>query len=94
MIQLFIATGLLLCVFTSIDVVAAQSDKLSPIGILFIGGRNQPHLPALEQGLREHGYIEGKNIALEYRYAEGQIDRLLARGRTGTSEGGRDCHNR
>jgi putative ABC transport system substrate-binding protein len=76
MIQLLIATGLLICVLTSIEVVAAQPDKRSRIGILFIGGRNQPHLPAFEHGLREHGYIEGKNIALEYRYAEGQIDRL------------------
>jgi putative ABC transport system substrate-binding protein len=80
--------------FDQYRVVAAQPDKLSRIGILLIGGRNQPHLPAFQQGLLEHGYIEGKNIALEYRYAEGQIDRLLARGRTGTSEGGRDCHNR
>jgi putative ABC transport system substrate-binding protein len=43
---------------------------------LFIGGRDQPHLEAFKQGLRERGYIEGKTIALEYRYAEGNVDRL------------------
>ncbi len=50
--------------------------KVPRIGILFIGDRNQPHLEAFKQGLRERGYTEGKNIAIEYRYAEGKIDRL------------------
>jgi ABC-type uncharacterized transport system substrate-binding protein len=33
------------------------------------------------QGLRDHGYIEGQNITLEYRSAEGQPDRLAAAAR-------------
>jgi putative ABC transport system substrate-binding protein len=55
---------------------AQQPKKVPRVGILFIGSRNQPHLDAFKQGLRERGYIEGKNIVLEYRYAEGNNDRL------------------
>jgi putative tryptophan/tyrosine transport system substrate-binding protein len=55
--------------------VGSQS-KIPRVGILFIGGRDQPHLEAFKQGLRERGYTEGKNIVLEYRYAEGKVDRL------------------
>jgi putative tryptophan/tyrosine transport system substrate-binding protein len=57
---------------------AQQAGKVARIGILFIGGRNQPHLESFKQGLRERGYVEGKNIAFEYRYAEGREDRLPA----------------
>ncbi|HWH77134.1 MAG TPA: ABC transporter substrate binding protein, partial [Candidatus Binatus sp.] len=33
-------------------------------------------LDALLQGLRELGYVDGKNLAIEWRYAEGQFERL------------------
>ncbi len=55
---------------------AQAQSKIPHIGILFMGGRDQPHLEEFKQGLREHGYSEGKNIILEYRYADGQYDRL------------------
>ena len=56
---------------------AQQPKKIPRIGILFIGGQNQPHLEAFKQGLRERGYTVDQNIALDYRYAEGKEDRLL-----------------
>ena len=63
---------LLICSFAD----AQQPGKLPRVGVLFIGGRDQPHLESFKPGLREHGYTEGKNIVLIYRYAEGKQERL------------------
>jgi putative tryptophan/tyrosine transport system substrate-binding protein len=47
------------------------------IGFLFYGSSGPaPEIDAFRQGLREHGYIEGQNIAVEYRYAGGQVEQL------------------
>ncbi len=66
-------TVLLLTVFPA---EAQQTPKIPHVGILFIGGRDQPQLESFKQGMREHGYTEGKNVFFEYRYAEGNYDRL------------------
>ena len=63
---------LLICSFAD----AQQPGKLPRVGVLFIGGRDQPHLESFKQGLRDLGYVEGKNIVLVYRYAEGKEERL------------------
>jgi ABC-type uncharacterized transport system substrate-binding protein len=55
---------------------AQQTKKLPRVGFLFIGSKDQPHLHSFRQGLRDLGYVEGKNIAIEYRYAEGKPDAL------------------
>jgi putative ABC transport system substrate-binding protein len=55
---------------------AQQQPKVPRVGILFMGGKDQPHLETLKKGLSELGYSEGKNIILAYRYAEGRNDRL------------------
>jgi ABC-type uncharacterized transport system substrate-binding protein len=57
---------------------AQQSGKLPRVGLLFVGESSppSPHVQALGQGLRNLGYVEGKAIVLEYRYAEGKIERL------------------
>lgn len=60
---------------------AQQPGKVPLVGILSNGspGPTGPYSLSLEtfrQGLRELGYVEGKNILLEYRYAEGRLDRM------------------
>jgi putative ABC transport system substrate-binding protein len=74
--RIFLVTlcALLFALCASVD--AQQSSKVPRVGILFMGGKNQPHLEALKKGLRELGYSEGKNIILTYRYAEGRNARL------------------
>jgi putative tryptophan/tyrosine transport system substrate-binding protein len=58
---------------------AQQPKKVPRIGYLSSGsgaGGHSPRAEAFRQGLRELGYVEGKNIAFEYRNAEGKLDRL------------------
>jgi putative tryptophan/tyrosine transport system substrate-binding protein len=52
---------------------AQQPKKVPRIGYLSAGPpSNSPNREAFRQGLRELGYIEGKNILVEYRYMEGK----------------------
>ena len=57
---------------------AQQPAKIPRIGFLFMGSKDQPHLESFRRGLRDLGYVEGKNIVIEYRYAEGNRNALPA----------------
>src|SRR5436190_5685449 len=58
----------------------AQQPKLPVIGFLNSGspGAFGPVVSAFRQGLGEAGYVEHRNVGIEYRWAEGQVDRLPA----------------
>src|SRR5258706_8633063 len=71
---------LLVIVFlaTSSTAQAQQPKKVPLIG--FLSARDSPtestRAESIRLALRERGYIEGQNIAIEYRYAEGKLNRL------------------
>jgi len=58
----------------------AQPTKMPRIGYLSLAPGPSPRSEALQQGLRELGYEEGRNIAMEYRWAEGNFDRAREAG--------------
>jgi putative tryptophan/tyrosine transport system substrate-binding protein len=57
---------------------AQQAKKVPRIGLLLTSSQsfNLVRIDAFRQGLHSLGYTEGKNIVIEYRYAEGKLDRL------------------
>ena len=55
----------------------AQQSKVARIGVLYIGTADaEMFRKELREGLQELGYVEGQNIAFEFRSAEGKLDRL------------------
>src|SRR5882672_9993774 len=74
-----LASGLLA---VPLAVEAQQAGKVPRVGYLSPGSSSDPvrlrRFEAFRQGLRELGYVEGRNIALEPRWAEGKYDRYPA----------------
>jgi putative ABC transport system substrate-binding protein len=57
---------------------AQQRERMRRIGWIWIGhsAASSPELAGFRQGLKDFDYVEGKNIIVEYRFAEGRRDRI------------------
>jgi putative ABC transport system substrate-binding protein len=65
--------------FGPLGAEAQQAGRVYRVG--YLGTSNPTHNPSLDafrQGMRELGWVEGQNVAIEYRWAEGKMDRLPA----------------
>lgn len=55
---------------------AQQPAKRPRIGYMSLASGLSPRVEAFRQGIRDLGYVEGQNITIEYRWAQGKQDRL------------------
>jgi len=70
--------GLLGSVAAGWPLGASAQQTMPVVGLLSGTNRDARNVDAILRGLSESGYVEGRNVALEYRLAEGQFDRLPA----------------
>jgi putative tryptophan/tyrosine transport system substrate-binding protein len=75
----FLLTSLAGVLAAPLAAEAQQADKIARIAYLAPNIAASLHLPgAFRQGLRDLGYVEGRNVVIEYRDAEGKFERLPA----------------
>ncbi len=74
-VALYLAVALLICAPLA---AAQQAGKVYQIGFMSSRSEPGPWDQAFKTGLRELGYVEGKNISFVYRWAEGKFDRFPA----------------
>ena len=59
--------------------LATRAEKMYRVGVLTPGpDMTTPQWQAFEQGLRKEGFVEGRNLIFEHRFAEGNLERLPA----------------
>ncbi len=74
------ATAVMLAIAAFVSAAEGQTAPAHRIGFLSTSSASAatPRVEAFRQGLRDLGYIEGRNVAIEYRWAEGKEERLHA----------------
>src|SRR5262249_48381394 len=72
----FVTLVLLLLLVMPCSSEAQASGKFALVGVLYPGGQPLGPLEAFRDGLRERGYVEGRNLKLEWRFGEGHDERL------------------
>ncbi len=73
MVVFVLAVAILACAYLA---DAQQTKKVPSVGYLSGASAPGPREEAFRQGLRDRGYVEGKNIVIEWRFAQGKEDRL------------------
>ena len=75
----FLAAALVLCLCVALP-ASAQQKAMPVIGFVHFAspGPFAHYVVAFRQGLSETGYVEGENVGIEFRWAEGRYDRLPA----------------
>jgi len=70
-------TGLGLVLAAPLVAGGQPAGQIPRIGFLFYGSPGpSPELDAFRRGLREHGYVEGQNVTVDYRFASGRVGQL------------------
>jgi putative ABC transport system substrate-binding protein len=78
LIGILIVLPALIVLTVPLAAATQEAGKVSRIGTLVLGSARGPFVDSFKQGLRELGYIEGRNIRIESRSAEGRAERLPA----------------
>ena len=71
-----VLVGMLTVILLAMPGSGGAQAKIPRIGVLRVGAPSDASTDIFRQTLRDLGYVEGRNIAIEYRWAEGQLDRL------------------
>ncbi len=76
LLKVFSLTVALSLLAAPLSAPAQQPAKIPRIGLIRPGSPPDPFAEAFVQGLRDLGYVEGRTIAIEYRWAEGKFERF------------------
>jgi ABC-type uncharacterized transport system substrate-binding protein len=77
-VGLIVALTLALGLMTPLAAYVQPPAQVPRIGVLLFSGPDSPAIEAFRQGLRAHGWVEGQNLDIAWRYADGQAERLPA----------------